>query len=123
MATKIYRKRDLPISIPLICRRGATLRSPLYRHRDPVTQALLDLTGCILAVPATLADGTALDLAPYLVTDLPGGRYRIIIPVSVTEAATPWPAGLGNYDIYLTDSLGVTTCYFGGVLGLKEAAE
>ena len=123
MPVKIYRTQDLPINRPLTARRGATLRSSLFRHRDPVTKALLDLTGCTLEVPATLADGTEIDLAPYLVTDLPGGRYRLIIPHSVSNGSTPWPKGSGRYDIFLTDTLGVRTCYFGGILGLKEAGE
>lgn len=121
MPTKYYRKRDLPISIPLTCLRGDTLRSSLYKHLQPDKVTPVDLTGCTLNVAGTLADGTAIDLTPYLVSALATGRYRVIVPPAVTNGATPWPAGLGSYKITLTDTLGVVTTYYAGDLGLKEA--
>lgn len=122
MSVKKYRNRDLPITITLSCQRGDTLRSPLFRHKDPVTGLQRDLTGCNIAAPGTLADGTIIDLAPYLVIDLPGGRYRLIIPPTVTNGDTPWPSGLGTYCLTITDPLGIVTTYFAGPLGLKEVA-
>jgi hypothetical protein len=122
MPTKIYRSRDLPITIPLTCQRGDTLRSPLYRHKDPVTGLARDLTGCTIAAPGTLADGTIIDLADYLVIDLVGGRYRLIIPPAISNGVTPWPVGFGTYCLTITDTLSVVTTYFAGPLGLKEVS-
>lgn len=90
MPTKYYRKRDLPISVPLTCLRGDTLRSSLYKHLQPDKVTPVDLTGCTLNVSGTLADNTPVDLTPYLISDLATGRYRVIVPPAITKRLIAW---------------------------------
>lgn len=120
MPTKTYSAADRPINVPLIGLRGDTLTSRVYKHFLPDGVTPRDLTGCTITCLGRLADGTAVDLTAYIVRDDPGGRYRVIVPPTVTNGTPPWPQGLGTYDLTLTDTLGIVTTYFGGALGLKE---
>ena len=114
---------DLPIVSNIIALRGDTLESDVFTHYDPDGVTPEDLTGCTLTCKGQLADGTAIDLSAYLVQDLPNGTYYLLVPPTLTNhATTPWPVGLGSYDITLVDTLGKIKTYFSGALGLKEGA-
>lgn len=117
-----YRDIDLPIIRPLIALRGDTLESDPNYHKDPDGVTPIDLTGYTITAKGGLADGTAIDLTDYLVIDRTGGSYYLSIPPTVSNGATPWPVGLGSYDITLTDTLGKVLTYWAGPLGLKEGA-
>lgn len=120
MTTRTYPAAKLPLPSHVIALRGDTLRTPLFRHWQPGQLLRRDLTGCTITWKGKLGDGSAVDLSAYLVIDYANGEYRGIVPPSVSNGATPWPAGMGSHDITITDPLGVVITYWAGQLALRE---
>lgn len=111
---RILSTRDLPVELPLVAPRGDTPRTALITRYDRNGMPV-PLIGLEIDVRGTLADGTAIDLNPYLHRHDASGRLRIVIPLAV---AALWPAGLGRYDLTVTD--GVVSSWFAGPLGVTD---
>lgn len=122
MITKTVRDIDLPITYHLIALRGDTLKSEVFTHIGPDNVTPINFTGSTITCKGALSDGTAIDLTEHLVIDKPNGEYYLSVPPSVTNGATPWPEGLGSYDITIEDSNAEIITYFAGSLGLTEGS-
>lgn len=123
MPTITVRDIDLPLTDQhIIALRGDTLKSDTFFHFGPDGVTPINLTGSTITCKGALSDGTAVDLSSYLVLSLAAGSYYLSVPPTVTNGLTPWPVGLGTYDITHVDTLGGVKTYFSGNLGLREGA-